>query len=140
MIGLVLSHTRREFLEPQLDLLPVAVECPHGDVGEPRNHAADVRNAEAPFPSFVLGLGNRRDLGIDECDRVAVAVGLVGQQRDKQPQTLVNLRCREPNPVILVHRLHHVVDQLLGQRVAEVGGRDRTRRFAQHGMAHARDF
>ena len=46
-------------------------------------------------------------------------VGLLVEQRDEQAQALVHLRRRQPDAVILVHRLDHVVDELLHQRIAK---------------------
>ncbi len=47
--------------------------------------------------------------------------GVLLEQRDEQAHALVHLRPREPDAVVLVHRLDHVVDQLLQEWVAEGG-------------------
>ena len=48
--------------------------------------------------------------------------------RDEEAQALVHLRRRQPDAGVLVHRLDHVVDELLQQRIAELVLLDRPRR------------
>ena len=50
------------------------------------------------------------------------------------------LRRRQPDAVILMHRLDHVVDQLLHERVAEGRLVERLGALPEHGVPHARDF
>jgi hypothetical protein len=140
VVGLVLRHTRRKVLQPQLDRLPVAVERIHADVGVARHHAADVGDAEAAFPSLRLRVGDRNDLGIDDDHRLAVRPGLVVEQRHEQTQSFVDLRARQADTVIFVHGVDHVVDQLLDERIAQIRLLQRPGPLAEHGMSHARDF
>src|SRR3954466_8728519 len=61
-----------------------------------------------------------------------------GEPRDEQGRALVHLRRREAEGRILLHRLEHVVDELLDARRLDVGGIDRLGARAQHGMSHPR--
>ena len=54
MIGLVLRDARGKVLQPQLDRAPSRSSALTMIVGEARHHAADVGNAEAAFPAFLL--------------------------------------------------------------------------------------
>ena len=48
---------------------------------------------------------------------VVIFIVVVGSEAgDEQPQALVHLRRRQPDPLVLAHRLEHVVDQLLTPR------------------------
>ena len=67
-------------------------------------------------------------------------IRIVIQERDEQPQTFMYLRRGQADAVILVHRLDHVVDEFLEQRILELGLVERPRAFPEHGMPHARDF
>ena len=52
----------------------------------------------------------------------------------------MNLRGRQADAVILDHRLDHVVDQLLDDRVADVGAVEGAGFLPQHRVAHPCDF
>ena len=52
VIGFVLDHTRGEAGGLNLDLLPRAFERADDDLARTRDAAADVGNAQAPFPVF----------------------------------------------------------------------------------------
>ena len=57
-----------------------------------------------------------------------------------EAQALVDLGRREPDALVLVHGLAHVVDELLEQRVLERGLGDGLRGRAQDGVGDASDF
>ena len=57
---------------------------------------------------------------------------------DEDAHALVHLRGGEADAVILLHRVDHVVDELLDGRGLEVRPLERTRPPAQDGMSHAR--
>ena len=52
----------------------------------------------------------------------------------------MHLRRRQPDAVILVHRLDHVVDELLHERIAERRLVERPRARAEHRVPHPRHF
>jgi hypothetical protein len=52
----------------------------------------------------------------------------------------VNLRRRQADTVIFVHRLDHVVDQLLDRSAADLGLVERPGFGAQHRVTHPRDL
>ena len=111
----------------------------------PRHLAADVGDAQAAFPVLDELAADGGDLGVDDRDRHDL--GLAGprvlclEARDEDPHALVHLRRRQPDAVVLVHRLDHVVDELLDGRRDLIAARSSGLRLgAQHGVAHARDF
>ena len=57
---------------------------------------------------------------------------------DEQPQTLVHLGSGETDAGVLAHRLEHVVDEALNGRGRNLGGVERRRPAAQHGVPHPR--
>ena len=140
MIGLVLRHARWKILEAQLDLTTVPVERANRDVGVAGHHAADVGDAEAAFPPFFACLGVGDDFRVDHDGGGALAVRLVLEQCDEQAQARVDLRRCQSDPVVLVHGLEHVVDELLHHWIAEVALLDQPAALAEHGMPHPRDF
>ena len=104
MIELVLPDAGGEVVVTQFE--PLAVESGRHDGRDLRAADRDphVRNAEAALlerHEFAL----EPDLGVDEDLRV----GLLGQPgvRHEQPTRDPDLRCREADPVRLVHRLDH---------------------------------
>ena len=102
----------------------------------------DVGNAQAAFPVLFDLRTDRRDLGIDDRDRLAgrlVRIVTI-EAGDKQPHAFVHLRRGQTNAVILDHRLDHVVDQLLDDRIANVAALERPRLLAKHRVTHARDL
>ena len=121
MIGLVLDDARREIRAAlQLDALAVAVERAHLDLARPRHAAADVGDAQAAFPVLDDVAADRRDLGIDDRHRLAARLARssspASSAATNSRSALVHLRRRQPDAVVLVHRLEHVVDQLLDRR------------------------
>ena len=88
--------------------------------------------------SFVEPDGN--DLRVHDDRGLALRTGIFVQQRHKQAEPFVHLRRRQSHTVILVHRVDHVVDQLLHQRIVQIRLRHRSRPLPQNGMAHARDL
>ena len=116
----------------------------HADAAIAWNLAADIGDAEAAFPVLHQIAPDRRELRVDDGHRHDL--GFAGapirllDTGDEDPHAFVHLRARQPDAVILAHRLDHVVDQLLeggrthGRRI------DLVRHFAKHGMAHARDL
>ena len=103
-------------------------------------YAADVGDAEASFPTLLCFGALWDDLRVDDRHRVAVRSRIVIEQRDEQPHPLVDLRRRQSDAVILMHRLDHVVDQLLDQRAAEGRLVERLRALSEDRTPHARDF
>ena len=59
---------------------------------------------------------------------------------DEEPHAFVDLRRRQSNSLVLLHRLEHVVDELLDLRRADLGRMERAGLRAEDGMPHARDF
>ena len=116
----MLRDARRKVLQRQLDRAPAAIERLERDVGVARHHAADVGDAEAPFPSLFGRRAVRNDFGIDDHGRFALCIRVFIQQRDKDAQPLVHLRTGETDAVVLVHRVEHVVDQFLNGRALEI--------------------
>ncbi len=142
MIGFMLDDTRRVVARVQLDALAVTVPRADLDFPGPRHSAADVGNAQAAFPVLFDLRTDRRDLGIDDRDRLAgrLARIVMIEAGDKQPHALAHLRRGQTNAVILDHRLDHVVDQLLDDRIANVAALERPRLLAKHRVTHARDL
>ncbi len=140
MVGLVLGDPCRETLERQLQRLAVAIQRANGDVGPAWHHAADVRDAEAPLPTLGRRVTNRHDLGVDDHRGVRFRTRILLEQRHEDSNVLVHLRPGQADAVVLVHRLDHVVDELLQQHVPQLRRLHGSRAFPQHGMSHARDF
>src|SRR4029078_5200254 len=59
---------------------------------------------------------------------------------NENPEALVNLRRRETNPLILLHRCQHVIDELLDLWRSDLRRMQRPGFRAQHRMPHARDL
>src|SRR5581483_131590 len=138
VIGLVLDDARRKVVRADLDALAVAIEGAHFDLTRTRHAAADVRDAQTSFPVFDHVDADRRDLGIDDRDRVACLAVLVDVEgRDEDAQRFVNLRRGEADAVILGHRLDHVVDEPLHSGGLDLAAIERLSSAAQHRVAHA---
>ena len=95
----------------------------HLDLARARHPAADVGNAQAAFPVLDDLVADDGDLGVDERDQrhpvlvLGSSSSSVGREPgDEQPQAFVHLRRRQPDAVVLAHRLDHVVDELLDAR------------------------
>src|SRR5258705_7729588 len=140
VIRLVLRDARGESLERQLDGAAVAIERADHDLRVAGNHPADIRDAQAAFPSLFNRRAVGKDLGVDDDGRLALRVGVLVQQCDEQAQPFVHLRRGEADAVLLVHRVDHVVDQFLERCALDVGFVERPRAFTEDRMAHARDF
>ena len=135
MIGLVLDDARGKIVRRDVDLAAGAIHRVDPDRARARHAAADVRDAQAALPVFHDLRADRRDDRIDEHHRL-----VIGRQRvvvvrrdggDEDAQALVNLRRRQPDAVVLVHGVDHVVDQLLHRRAASA------RRARSRGRARA---
>ena len=90
-------------------------------------------------PSTVSVL-RARDLGIDERDGIAFSSPLGVEDRDEHAPRFVHLRRRQADARILVHRLDHVIDELLELRRADLVLVDRARRLSKHRVTHAGHF
>ena len=119
MIGLVLDDARRIVSGPQFNPLPVPVERAHLDLAGARHPAPDIRECSGTPPSPPrISEPTGDDLRIDERHRLGVAflAPAAIERGHEQPDALVHLRRRQADAVILDHRLHHVVDELLDGR------------------------
>ena len=96
----------------------MAVEGEDGDVGKSRHHAANVGNTQAAFPAF---FAYRIAFGMMSGLMITVASlsgsGSSSRSATNSRTTFVDLRRSQADAVILVHRLDHVVDELLEQRI-----------------------
>src|SRR5581483_8068954 len=80
VIALVLDDARVEALRDEAERLPVAAVRLDPDLRAPRNHAAEVRDAQAPLPVLLLVLGEERDLRVHEDgerDRLRIGIARV---------------------------------------------------------------
>ena len=118
VVSFMLDDARREILHSKLDGFAVAIQRRYRDLGKAGHHTSDVRDAQATLPPLFLGRAGREDFRIDDDGRLAFRTGVILEQCDEQSQTFVHLRRCQADPVILVHRVDHVVDQLLHQRIA----------------------
>ena len=96
-----------------------------------------------PSQSSTSSFVDRRDLGVDDRDRLRWAF------RRRRPASSVATNSRrpswtcgagEPDAVVLLHRLDHVVDESLNSRALDLSAIDGAGLGPKHGMAHARDF
>jgi len=142
MVDLVLRHAGRVAFEVELDAVAASIERAHLDLVGTDDAAAQLREAEAAFPVLVGGLRERRHFGVDDrqhADVVVLPFAFVDAD-DRQADALVHLRGRQADPLVLPHRLDHVVDELLERRRLDLGGLDLPRRFPQHRVPHVRDL
>src|SRR5687767_6076812 len=107
MIGLVLDYTRWKILQLELEALAVPIERRHRNVLRARHAAADVGNAQAALPALNRLVALDGDLGIDEHDRVTLAVAVSIEHRDEYPEAFVHLRRRQADARVLEHRVNH---------------------------------
>ncbi len=115
----------------QLDFLPRAVERPDGDLPVARHAPPDLRDAETAFPVFRCLLPDRRDLGVDQGEQrhvplfvillLFVAVGRRRESGNEEADALVHLRRRQADALVFLHRLEHVVDELLDAGRPDLG-------------------
>src|SRR5258705_262801 len=120
VVGLVLRDARRKILQRQLDGAAVAIERADHDLRVAGDHPADIRDAQAAFPSLFHRRAVGNDLGVDDDGRLALRVGVLVQQCDEQAQSFVHLRRGEADAVVLVHRVDHDVDQILERCALDV--------------------
>ena len=68
-----------------------------------------------PFPILDHIAADDGDFGVDEGERRRMRFALVAivERGDEEADPLVHLRRGEADAVVLGHRVHHVVDQLL---------------------------
>src|SRR4029079_18933339 len=151
MIGFVLDDTRGKAGGRKIHLFPRAIEGPHDDLPRALNAGPDVGNAQAPFPVFDDITGSDFDLRVDQGHQRHVFTVLVGflvfvhvpsgrKSGNKNPQRFMHLRRRESDSLVLLHRLEHVVDELLDCRGPNLRRVHRASLRAQHRMLHARDL
>ncbi len=144
MIGLVLNHARGEAAGAQFNRLPLSIVGADDDAAGARHTTANLGNAQAPFPVFDRVDSVGADLGVDQHhlrNRLGLLIVLRRRKaRHEQPHALVHLRRREPDALILVHRLEHVVDELLDGSGADFGGIQRSSARPKHGVTHAGDL
>ena len=131
--------------------LAAAIVGAHDNLLRARHLAADVGNAEATLPVLDEVASHRCDLRIDEGHQRNTPIGILlvlillvvrawSKARDEDPHALVNLRRGQTNPLILAHRVEHVVDELLDPRGTDFSGLERPGLRAQDRMAHACDL
>src|SRR6058998_2106224 len=144
VVGLVLADPREEVLRDEVHRLPLAVQAlqAHGRVAG--HHAAHVGDREAALPALLHFVRERRDDRIDDHHqghRGRVRVARVPEHLDDGDLLgRVYLVRRQPGPVVLAHRLHHVVDESLDLRRANGPGVDGRGDLPQHGMPETRDL
>ena len=137
----MLDNARREAAHSQLDALAVAIKPPHFDLAMPWHLATDVGDAEATFPVVDHLVADRGDLGVDEGDRWGRLVTTLHVERGhEEADVLVYLRRSQAHAVILIHSLHHVVDELLDSWRANRRLVERLGLLAEHRMSHAGHF
>ena len=84
--------------------------------------------------------GHQRDAVFLVLFLVVLVVYVRREAGDEQPQARVYLRRGQPDTRVLLHRLEHVVDELLDPRRPDVGRFQRFRARAEHRMPHAGDL
>src|SRR2546426_7540768 len=144
VVGLVLDDAREEVLG--VHFLPVALAVvileTHRDAA--RDHAAHVGHRQAALPAVLHLVGQGGHHGIDddgERNRDGVWIAGVGLDLDDGDLgQLMDLVAGQAGPVVLVHRVDHVVDQPLPGRGANLVHRHRLRLHAQHRMAQPGDL
>ena len=91
-----------------------------------------------PFPPFDQAVVGRRDDRVD--DDAGLGVVAAVEHGHEHAQALVHLRRRQADAVVLVHRLDHVVDELLEARIPDLGTLDGAGGPPQHRVSHAGDL
>ena len=141
MIGLVLRDARRESLERQLER-PCRARSSARTVMSVQRGTIPRMSGMLRQPSqpsvFVLSTGTISGLMMTVASDFGP--GSSSSSATKMPDVLVDLRRGQPDAVVFVHRLDHVVDELLQQHVPQLRWLHGSRAFPQHGMTHARDF
>jgi integrase len=129
VVALVLDDAREEVLGLEGEGIAMAVEGIELQPLESRHDASEIRYGEAALPAGLALVAEGRHDGVHEHEEGHLGPRPVVAGRDLddgEANALVNLRRREAHPLVLVHRLLHVVDELLEQPVAE--------RFPRHGL------
>ena len=111
VIGLVAHGPGHEAFAPHLALLAVAIEVSQLDALRPRDALGEIRNREAAFVVRLLPFGFD-DLRIDADVQLAGSLA-DGEVDHHQPLRDADLVRGEPDARRGIHRLDHVVDELL---------------------------
>src|SRR5205823_3689125 len=74
MVAFVLEDARREFARVNVDTLAVAIEPAKLDLPGARHDTPNVRNAQAALPILERFAADRRDVRVDDHDRLPAVV------------------------------------------------------------------
>src|SRR4051812_12893746 len=113
VIHLMLHAHGKDVVAVTLELLPLAVEGAHANLGRPHNLIEHARHRQAAFFERRLILARAQYLGIDEDERLGP---LLRHVNDQQALVEVHLSGGEAYPGRGIHRLEHVVDERLELR------------------------
>ena len=137
MIGFVLYDARWKAGSRHRERSAVTVERGDPDVGSPRHQASEVRYAETTLPVLLYCASDGRNLRIDHDHREEVPLRIIHACHE-QPEALMHLRCGQADPLILVHRVEHVVNEPLQRRLSDLRHVERPPSSAQERMSKAR--
>src|ERR671923_2856340 len=117
MVPLVLNDARMKGMRHKVYFLAFSVQCLNTNALVTWHLASQIGNTEAAFPITLGFFCHWRDLRIDENrQRNLWFLRIARIVRDLENRDLfcfVDLVCRQPDTVILLHRFDHVVDEFL---------------------------
>ncbi len=138
MVHLVLEATPEKARAFEFDLLAVAIEAGTDDAFEAREVADHADDRETAFDRRDLAIGNG-EFRVDD-DEGPVVVVIVLEIDDEEAFADIDLRRGEADARRMVHRLEHIVDELLEERIAEFVHRHFFGDFAERRMPVLDDF